>query len=138
MSLFLPLRRATLLIPSGPAGEEERKHLFVLLTDPYVGSASKASVLMVSLSSIKVGVPYDPSCILSVGDHAFVRHDSYVAYQRARLEEVDKLLRGVKNGQLLPHAPMNSAVFARICRGLELSRHTSVKLLNFYREATTS
>jgi len=34
MSLFLPIKRATLLVPSGADGDPDRKHLFVLLTDP--------------------------------------------------------------------------------------------------------
>ena len=34
MSLFVPFKWATLLIQSGPTNDPERKHLFVLLTDP--------------------------------------------------------------------------------------------------------
>lgn len=136
MSLFLPLKRATLLIPSGPQGDQERKHLFILLTDPYSDEAGKNCVLMVSLSTVRPGVPHDPTCILYAHDHAFVKRDSYVVYQKARLEEADKVLRGVKNGQLVPQAPMDSTVFARICKGLEDSRLTPTKLLTFYLKAT--
>lgn len=81
-------------------------------------------------------MPHDTTCILYAGDHPFLKHDSYVVYQKARLEEADKVLRGVKNGQLVPQDPMDGAVFARICKGLEDSRLTPVKLLNFYRKAT--
>ena len=135
MSLFLPLNRATLLIPSGPQGDQDRKHLFILLTDPHDDEAGKKSVLMVSLSTVRVGIPHDPTCILYAGDHPFVKHDSYVLYQKARLEDADKVLRGVKNGQLVPHDPMDGAVFARVCKGLEESRLTPVKLLAFYQKA---
>lgn len=45
MSLFLPLKRATLLIPSGPQGDPHRKHLFILLTDPYADEVGKPFVL---------------------------------------------------------------------------------------------
>ena len=34
MSLFVPFRRATLLIPTGAAHDPDRKHLFIVLTDP--------------------------------------------------------------------------------------------------------
>jgi len=136
MSLFLPLKRATLLIASGPQDDQERKHLFILLTDPRSDEAGKKSVLMVSLSTIKPGVPHDPSCILHAGDHPFVKRGSYVVYQKARLEEADKVLRGVKNGQFVPLAPIDGAIFARICKGLEESRLTPAKLLNFYLKAT--
>ena len=136
MSLFLPLKRATLLIPSGPQGDQNRKHLFILLTDPQDDEAGKKCVLMVSLSTVRQGVPHDPTCILYAGDHPFVKHDSYVVYQKARLEEADKVLRGVKSGQLVPHDPMDGAVFARVCKGLEESRLTPAKLLTFYLKAT--
>ena len=135
MSLFLPLKRATLLIPSGPKEDQDRKHLFILLTDPQDDEAGKKCVLMVSLSSVRQGVPHDPTCILYAGDHPFVKHDSYVLYQKARLEEADKVLRGVKSGLLVPQDPMDGAVFARICKGLEESRRTPIKLLNFYARA---
>jgi hypothetical protein len=136
MSLFLPLKRATLLVPSGPPGDQNRKHFFILLTDPHDNGVGKKCVLMVSLSTVRPGVPHDPACILSAGDHPFVRHDSYVVYQRARLEEADKVLRGVKSGQFVPQDTINSAAFARICKGLEESRLTPKKLLDFYHEAT--
>jgi len=136
MSLFLALKRATLLISSGPQDDQDRKHLFILLTDPHDNEAGKKSVLLVSLSTIKTGIPHDPACILYAGDHPFVKRNSYVVYQKARLEEADKVLRGVKSGQFVPHDPMDSAVFARICKGLEESRLTPARLLNFYRQAT--
>lgn len=135
MSLFLPLKRATLLIPSGPQGDQDRKHLFILLTDPHDGGSGTKSVLMVSLSTVRSGIPHDPSCVLYAGDHPFVKHDSYVVYQKARLEDADKVLRGVKNGQLVPQDPMDGTVFARVCKGLEESRLTPAKLRAFYQKA---
>ncbi len=91
---------------------------------------------MVSLSTVRAGVPHDPSCILYAGDHPFVRHDSYVVYLKGRLEETDKVLRGVLSGQFVPYPPMDGDVFVRICEGLEKSRFTPAKLLNFYLVAT--
>lgn len=136
MSLFLPLRRATLLVPSGPENDPDRKHLFILLTDPADAGSGVKAVLMVSLSSIKPGLPYDPACVLHSGDHPFVKKDSFVVYQKSRIEDADKVLRGVKDGKLVPQAPMDTAVFARICKGLEDSRLTPPKMLRFYLAAT--
>ena len=137
MSLFLPLRRATILIPSGPEGDQERKHLFILLTDPYKNANMDDScALMVSLSTIRIGVPYDPTCILYEGDHPFIKHESYVFYQKARLENAVKILRGVKSGQLIPQDPIDQGVFARVCKGLQESRLTPPKYLDFYQKAT--
>lgn len=65
-----------------------------------------------------------------------MKRDSYVVYQKARLEEADTLLRGVKSGELIAHVPMDGAVFAQVCKGLEESRLTPAKFLVFYRNAT--
>ena len=136
MSLFIPVKRATLLVPSGPQNDSSRKHLFIVLTDPCDDGTGTKFILMVSISTIKTGLPYDPTCILYAGDHPFVKRESFVCYQKARVEEANKLLRGVSEGLFIPQDPMQSGVFARICKGLEESRLTSAKSLNFYRRAT--
>ena len=134
MSLFLPLKRATLLVPSGPKNDPDRKHLFVLLTDPANDGSGGRPVLMVSLSSVKSGVPHDPTCILYPGDHPFVKRESFVLYARARIEMADKLLRGIKDEKLVAHDPMELGVFTRICKGVEVSRFTPQKLHKFYQQ----
>jgi hypothetical protein len=133
--LWLPFRRATLLVPSGPEHDVDRKHLFIVLTDP-VDQAGGRSVLMVSLSTLYPDLPHDPTCRLYPGDHPFVTRESYVFYARARIEAADKLLRGVKSRQLIPKDPIESGIFARMCQGLEDSRFTPLKILHFYRQAS--
>ena len=136
MSLFLPLKRATLLVPSGPAGNPDQKHLFILLTDRPVIESDVRHVLMVSISTVRTGIPHDPTCFLYPGDHPFVKHRSYVLYQKPRIEAADAVLRGVKSGQLVPYDTIDRAIFARICNGLEESRQTPPKFLRFYLIAT--
>lgn len=136
MSLFLPLKRATLLAPSVPAANPDQKHLFILLTDPQVIESDDRRVLMVSLSTVRAGVPHDPTCLLYPGDHAFVKRLSYVVYQKPRIEVAHAVLRGVKSGQLVPHDTMDTGIFARICKGLEESRQTPPRFLRFYLIAT--
>jgi len=135
MSLFLPLKRATVLAPSGPDSDPERKHLFVVLTNPTDVDKETKALLMVPLSSIKQGLPYDASCVLHPGDHPFVKRESFVDYRRARIEDVKKILRGVKDDKLIPQEPIDAAIFARICQGLVRSRLTTPKVLMFYRLA---
>lgn len=135
MSLFLPLKRATLLVPSGTGNDPDRKHLFILLTDPIDDGSGVKKVLMVSISSLRSGVPHDPTCVLYPGDHPFIKRESFVFYARTRIEETDPLLRGVKDGKLVAQDPMESGIFARICKGLEESRFTPSKILKFYQKA---
>jgi len=135
MRVFIPFKKGTLLIPSGPQGDKDRKHLFIILTDPQPCEDTHSCILMVSLSTIKQELPYDKTCILYPGDHPFVKRYSYVSYRNARIEEVDKIMRGVAKRILISHEPLDDAVFTRICKGLEESRFTATKILSFYRKA---
>lgn len=133
MSLFVPFKRATLLIPSGPEHDPDRKHLFVLLTDPiespdFLGK----QVLLVNIATVPDRLPYDATCIIQPAEHRFIKHESYVFYAKARIEAANALLRGVKSGQLIPHDIMDHALVQRISDGLYQSPHTSPKILRFY------
>lgn len=136
MSLFVPYRRATLLVPSGPAHDPERKHLFIVLTDPaeVLDLPGKHS-LLVGVATIYPDVPHDPACELHAGDHEFIRHKSYVTYAQARIEPSQKLVTGVKRGDLVAKAMLAETIFARVCKGLNDSRFTAPRVLAFYRAA---
>ena len=136
MSLFVPYRRATLLIPSGPAHDPERKHLFIVLTDPaqlldYSGKQS----LLVGVATLQADLPHDPTCLLHAGDHEFIRHRSYVHYARALIEPSQSILNGVKKGVLVPKATLVDDIFARVCKGLAESRFTAKRTISFYEAA---
>ena len=134
MSVFLPFKKATLLVPSGPANDPNRKHLFILLTGPTLQDAEQR-VLMVSFSSHKPGLYVDPACLVDAGEHPFIRKPSFVAYSKARIESAEALLRGVKNGKLIQHAQATAALFERICHGLTVSQHTARRVIVFYNMA---
>ena len=138
MSLFQPLRRATLLYPSGPAHDINRNHLFILLTDPVNNPENgKVSVLLTSLSTLNPALPHDPTFILHPGDHPFVTRNSYVSYAHSRIEETAKLINGVSTRELIAKEPMDGGIVDQICAGLTSSRHTSPKILRFFRMYTT-
>jgi hypothetical protein len=136
MSLFVPYRRATLLVPSGPAQDPDRKHLFIVLTDPVqvLDYAEKHS-LLVGVTSLHADLPHDPACLLDAGDHDFIQHKSYVHYARARIELSQGILNGVKKGMLVPKATLEERIFAFVCRGIQQSRFTPPKILSFYEAA---
>lgn len=131
--MFFVARRATLLVPSGPAHAPDRKHLFICLTDP-VGKDRET--LLVSVSSVQPHVPHDRTCLLYPGDHPFVRRDSFVAYWHSRIETAEAISRGVKAGILVPQDILEQGVFARVCLGAEQSRHLAPRYKAFYVSAT--
>lgn len=130
--MFIPFRRASLLIPSGPIHDPQRKHLFIVLTDPFDDTGNGISrVLLVSISSLRDGC--DRACILKPGDHPFIKHESFVVYRSARIEEAGKIVSAVHNNIFQAHHPVSEQVMLRICQGLETSKHTAPKILKFYK-----
>lgn len=127
--MFFVVRRATLLIPSGPVADPDRKHLFICLTDP---AGAEQDVLLVSISSVIPGQPFDATCRLYVGDHPFIRHDSFVSYRSLRIETAQRLGIGVANGVLIPREPLDPGIFARVCAGVEQSRFVAPKFLDYF------
>lgn len=82
--LFIPVERATLLICSGPPNDPNRKHLFIILTNPIcINGCTEKSVLLVSICSVSNDRYYDKTCLLSIGDHEFIKHESYINYGMA-------------------------------------------------------
>lgn len=136
MKLFVPYRRATLLIPSGPAHDSERKHLFVVVTDPaQVLDYTEKHSLLIGITTVHTHVFHDPACELHTGDHAFIRHKSFVNYAEARIEPSQKIVNGVKHGLLVPKDMLADELFARVCKGLLDSRFTAPRTKSFYEAA---
>lgn len=112
-------KRGTLLIPSGPAHDLHRKHLFVICTD----TGPDGQQVLVSVSTWLNDL-CDPTCRLAAHEHPFLTVASYVFYRRARIEPTAALVRGVAEGVLAPREDMNGQTFLRIVRGLCQSPQT--------------
>jgi hypothetical protein len=129
MTILLPVKRATVLIPSGPASDPHRKHLHILLTDP---QGPLKDVLLVGVNTVHPGLWHDAACILFAGDHEFLRHKSFVNYSRARIQPVKKIMAGVKEGLFEAREALSTTLFARVCRGIEVTTYVEPEILRFY------
>jgi hypothetical protein len=95
-------------------------------------STNILSTLIVPICSIVNGQYHDPSCLLGLNDHPFLRHNSYADYYRASIQPVDAIVHGVGTGEIIPKPAVSDLAFGYLGRGLSESKRTSTKNLHFF------
>lgn len=120
---------ATLLMPSGNQGN----HLYIALNDPcpFANYGPQPSVILVNLSSIRDGLPYDQTCVLPAGAHPFIKRDSFVFYKNARIEQETHVVQLVDRGVFGAHQPVSAAVLQTVKNGLYQSPFTKREFKQF-------
>lgn len=120
---------ATLLMPSGNQGN----HLYVALNDPcpFENYGPHPSVILVNLSSIRDGLPYDQTCVPQAGTHPFIKRDSFVSYRNARIELASHVAQLVERGVFVAHQPVSEVVLRVVKAGLYQSPFTKREFKQF-------
>jgi len=77
---------------------------------------------------------HDATCVLRKGEHVFIQHDSYVAYNLCRVEPVSKLLNGVHSNLFVDKGPIGEGIYWRIVNGLRKSPFTKPFAKDFFTE----
>lgn len=130
MSSFTPVKRGTILLLSG-----SKEHIYFICNDPvFYPRLTKECFLAVNLTSIGSGFEIDNTCVLNVGDHPFVKHPSYIFYQRAEILGADTVTRQVISGDIRTHEPCSEKTFLRILNGFTASPYTTPNILNYYQK----
>ncbi|MGC8640981.1 MAG: hypothetical protein ACP5XB_14035 [Isosphaeraceae bacterium] len=92
-----------------PADPKVDIRLGVVIPEP---ATDPDRVLIVSLTTNK---PYkDQACILKIGDHPFIRHDTCVAYDLAKVVSLSQLEALSDSGMLIPDEPVSPQVLQRV------------------------
>ncbi len=125
---FTPYRRGTVLAPSGPCS-----HLHIICNDPvYHPEYGCYCVLAVNISSVpRHGIPYDTTCVFSGGEHAFIRHPSYVFYAKAVIWRVPALENRLAEGTITTHQDLAEVHFQKVIAGFQTSRFVPGKFRKF-------
>ena len=97
---------------------KEKKHYHVIVAD----IAENNCYACVFISSIKDNVPFDNACILRKGDAEFIRHDSYVVYQRLNFIDKADTERKIEYGIYKKQGTVSIEVLERIKAGANISR----------------
>lgn len=130
MTAWVASRRATLLIPSGPLHDADRKHLHIVLNDP-IDFGDGPRVLVVAVCSIPSAGGYDPSCTLFPGEHPFVVRDSVVMYRFCQIVDPASLEQKVDAGLFVAKPLLDEKVFAHVIQGLHDSPSAALKFKTF-------
>lgn len=87
-------------------------HLWVIISDPQM---DPRNVLIVNLTSL------DPrkeqACVLKVGDHPWIRHDTCINYGDSQVTTLDKLLAAQNASALNIQRPVSPDILRRIREG---------------------
>jgi len=97
------------------AGGAADRHLRVIISDPTI---NPDRVIFASMTSYDV--TKEEVCLLDVGDHAFVKRKTRIAYASAKEATLHDLLQLRDAGQLRPDIPVTSEILKRIRRGASL------------------
>jgi|SRR5665213_319016 len=134
--MFRIVKGSTLLVPSGPAHDPDRRHLHIALTDALQdASDGKTKVVLVSLCSVPTEGPFDATCIILSGEHAFISRKSYVYYAFATLYAVETLAKRCAEGICQRQDPISESLLARVLKGSLNSPHTKQRIRGLCRIA---
>ena len=110
-------RKDAIVIPgTGGAFRPTISHLHFVLCD----CDDSGKVLVAPVGTFKANS--DKSCLLEVGDHAFIRHQSVILYSYFSLKKEGPLVADIKRGIVAKLEPATDALFQRILVGLRTSR----------------
>jgi len=98
-------------------------HLWIVINDP---AAHGGIAVFVNITSLWEDA--EITCILTHGEHPFVRHDSYVRYRSARQAKASDLAKLINSGKLKAQQPGKPALLAKIRAGAKASMMLTTEL----------
>jgi len=91
-------------------------HLYVVCSDPATNSDQ---VLIISITTLRP--KEEECCIITAGEHPFVKHRSCARYKDAKIVSVDALLKLLDGSLAERRQPVSADVLARIRAGASQS-----------------
>ena len=109
---------------------KEKKHLHIVVEK----IISKDILICAFINSITEGKGFDKSCILDKGDCSFIKHPSYVVYDKMQFFTIQSLEGMLKDGKIKIREHVDDAVLEKIRRGALNSKMTP----NIFRKYITT
>ncbi len=95
-------------------GYPDTFHLYIII------SIVDTKALLVNVTTKKASS--DVSCVLQVGDHDFITHESVINYGEARIAETDNLKEAISKKEIKPKKPITDDLLIRILKGARNSK----------------
>lgn len=116
--MIVPAKGGTFLYRAGPGD----LHLHICLTDPFdAENEVPQQVLVVSASTVRGHRGEDLTCLLTAGDHDFIKVDSYIAYSKWRYLTPSLIQKAESQGLAQARQPVSSAIYLKVRSGLFIS-----------------
>ena len=90
-------------------GTSYDSHLWIVVSDP---SSDPDHVVMVNMTSFRTDK--DQACVIHVGDHPYVTHDTCINYEDAKVVTVPQIELLRTSGKVVSFAPCSSSLLQRI------------------------
>ena len=100
------------------------KHLHIVISPVINGKA-----LVVNVTSKKFDS--DDTCVLTVGDHDFICHDSIISYADAIDADISLMEKAISCNTFEPHTPISDALLKKIQEGALKSDSFPDRLLKY-------
>lgn len=136
MKLIYIREQASLLVPSGTSSAPDKKHLFVILTNPWSYQGSK-KIILSSFSTIKIHHQnFDKTCVIIPSDkaHEFIINDSFIDYRHSRILENDRVHHAIDTDIFIEKGLVSELAYQKICTGLLISKFTPRKIKIAYKD----
>lgn len=108
--------------------EKKEGHLFVIVLEPEEFTRNTVIIPVDSYTSDK----QDSTTILNPGDHDFIKHKSFLNYNRARIRTMTSIEQMIKDGKAKTKPAVSSDILERITDGLRKSEHTPQEVITMY------
>jgi hypothetical protein len=129
---YTPAKGFSLLIPSGTLNSPDKHHLFFIVSN----ACADGFHLLFSVCSIRDGISYDPTCVLDVGSHPFVKAPSYVLYAKPEKLRAEGIRKCVAGWTYTPKEECSADLLKRVCDGIASSAFTPRWAKKYYAENT--
>ncbi len=106
-------------------------HLCIFLTDPTGKDPARA--VLVNISTYRLPTQ-DTTVILNAEDHSFIKHESIVAFDYAKIIRVDVVQKIIDDNKIEFKEDITDELYSKIITGLLNSRRTPVDVKKFCRK----